>query len=361
MPSQPPPGKASPDASHAARAAGLRYVSDEEPGIRRRRCGRGFTYVDASGETVRDERVRERIEGLAIPPAWKEVWICVSDDGHIQVTGRDDEGRKQYLYHPRWRLHREREKYRRLEELGPRLPVLRQSVGRALEESGLGYRRVVAGAVRLLDRAGLRVGSEAYAEENESFGLTTLRKEHASVRGPQLRLQFRGKSGQERDVVVRDAGLTRLVRALLRTRDENLFAFENGASDARPTRLRPDHVNDFLRDLLDAETTAKDFRTWIGSVEALRFLATSRPDDESDASKMAIGAVDAAAEVLGNIRSTAREFYVHPGLLHAFESGELSRLVDRAKLPPRRPGFRQGERLLIALLPELEIPEEEED
>jgi DNA topoisomerase I len=360
MPSQRPLGKASPDASHAARAAGLRYVSDEEPGIRRRPCGRGFTYIDASGETIREERVRARIADLAIPPAWREVWICASEDGHLQVTGRDEEGRKQYLYHSRWRLHREREKYQRLQEIGPRLPMLRQAVGRALEDSGLGRPRVVAGAVRLLDQAGLRLGSEAYAEENESFGLTTLRKEHASVRGQRLRLRFQGKSGQEQDLVVRDAALTRLVRALLRTDEENLFAFENGAADERVTRLRPEHVNDYLRELLGTEATAKDFRTWLGSVEALRVLATSEPDGQRDAAQIAIGAVDAAAEVLGNLRSTAREFYVHPGLLQAFESGSLPRLVDRAKLPPPRPGFRQGERLLIALLPKLEIPDAEE-
>ncbi|HUF75194.1 MAG TPA: hypothetical protein VMM35_02905 [Longimicrobiales bacterium] len=354
--------RSAPDASHAARAAGLRHACDEEPGIHRRRCGRGFTYVEeASGETVRDEGVRGRFADLAIPPAWQDVWICRWEDGHLQVTGRDEEGRKQYLYHPRWRRHREGEKYRRLQEIGPRLPVLRQAVGRALEDSGLGRPRVVAGAVRLLDQAGLRMGSEVHAEENESFGLTTLRKEHASVRGAQLRLQFQGKSGQDHDVVVRDAALARLVRALLRTDEESLFAFENGATDERVTRLRPEHVNDYLRELLDTEATAKDFRTWMGTVEALRVLAVSEPDGESDAAQMAIGAVDAAAEVLGNLRSTAREFYVHPGLLHAFLSGTLPRLVDEAKLPPPRPGFRQGERLLLALLPNLVIPEAEED
>ena len=361
MPSPRPPGNASPDASHAARAAGLRYVCDEEPGIRRRRCGRGFSYVDASGETVRDKDVRRRIADLAIPPAWREVWICTCEDGHLQVTGRDEQGRKQYLYHPRWRLHRERVKYERLQEIGPQLPVLRQAVGRALDESGLGHERVVAGAVRLLDRAALRLGSEAYTEENESFGLTTLRKEHVSVRGTRLRLQFLGKSGQEQDVRVRDERLTRLVRALLKTDEENLFAFENGDPDRRVTRLRPEHVNEYLRELLGPEATAKDFRTWLGSVEALRVLVTREPNGEKEASKIAIGAVDAAAEVLGNLRSTAREFYVHPGLLHAFESGELTGLVEGAKLPPARPGFRQGERLLIALLPKLEIPDDEVD
>ena len=351
------PGKPSPDARDAARAAGLRYASNEEPGIVRRRCGRGFTYVDGEGRTVRDERVRERIDGLAIPPAWGEVWICASDRGHLQATGRDDEGRKQYLYHPRWRAHRDQEKYRRLAEIGPRLPALRQAVGRALERSGLGRERVVAGAVRLLDHAGLRVGSEVYAEENESFGLTTLRKQHVTLRRERVRLQYQGKSGQERDVVVRDAALARLVRALLRTDEENLFAFENGSAES-VTRLRPEHVNEYLRGVLGIDATAKDFRTWLGSVEALRVLASIHPEDEVVPEKVAIEAVDAAAEALGNVRATAREFYVHPGLLQAFESGQLRSLAARATLPPSRPGFRQGERLLLALLPKLKIPVE---
>ena len=350
--------RATTDGADAAREAGLRYVCDEEPGIRRRRAGRGFTYVDHEGNTVRDERVRARIDGLAIPPAWRDVWICALEDGHMQVTGRDEEGRKQYLYHPRWRAYREQEKYRRLAEIGPRLPVLRQAVARAMEERGLGRGRVVAGAVRLLDRAGLRMGSETYAEENESFGLTTLRKEHVTVGRARLRLQYMGKSGQERDVVVRDALLTRLVRDLLRTDEENLFAFQNGSEGGSLTRLRPEHVNDYLREMLGTDATAKDFRTWMGSVEALRVLASVDLEEEDDAARIAIEAVDAAAEALGNVRATARSFYVHPGLLHAFESGELRSLVDRAELPPSRPGYRRGERLLLALLPMLEIPPE---
>jgi DNA topoisomerase-1 len=351
-----PPGKPSLDAQDAARAAGLRYVSDEQPGICRRRCGRGFTYVDAEGRTVRDGSVRERISALAIPPAWSEVWICSAEHGHLQATGRDDEGRKQYLYHARWRAYRDQEKYRRLADIGPRLPALRRAVGRALEGSGLERNRVVAGAVRLLDQAGLRVGSEVYAEENESFGLTTLRKDHVSLRRERLRLQYPGKAGQERDVVVRDGALARLVRALLRTDEENLFAFENGATGGRYTRLRPEHVNEYLRGVLGTDATAKDFRTWLGSVEALRVLASADPGVESEPERVAIDAVDAAAEVLGNLRATAREFYVHPGLLHAFESGELASLLEQVELPASRPGFRKGERLLLGLLPKLKIP-----
>lgn len=350
------------DPVEAAEAAGLRYVSDEEPGIRRRKCGRGFTYRDSRDRTVRDPELRERIEALVIPPAWQEVWICPDEDGHIQATGRDEEGRKQYRYHPRWRRIRDREKYRRLHDLGLRLPVLRQGVGRLLEGRELDRERVVAGAVRLLDLGALRLGSEAYTEENESFGLTTLRREHVVARGARLRFRFVAKSGQERDVVVRDAALARLLRDLQKVDEERLFVFRNGSDD--PSRLRPEHVNGYLRDVLRSDVTAKDFRTWAGSVEVLLALSSVQDVAEEDRHGVVLDAIDAAAGLLGNKRTTARDFYVHPGLVHAFESGELGRLVGEASLPPSRPGYRKGERLLLALLPRLdaiaEAAEEEE-
>jgi DNA topoisomerase I len=351
---------AAPDPTETAEAAGLRYVSDEDPGICRKPCGRGFTYRDARGKTIRDRELRERLEDLAIPPAWRDVWICPHEDGHLQVTGRDEEGRKQYLYHPRWRRTRDRIKYARLEKLGARLPQLRQRVGRHLDGAGLERERVVAGAVRLLDRAALRLGSEAYTEENDSFGITTLRKEHVEKRGARMRFRFEAKSGQERDVVVRDERLARLVGDLLRVDDERLFVFENGNETHRTlSNLRPEHVNAYLRDAFQGEITAKDFRTWTGSVAVLLELerALDRSEDERDAA--VVEAIDAAAELLGNRRPTARDFYVHPGLLDAYGGGELEALIRGASLPRRRPGFRTGERLLLALLPRLEVSEEE--
>jgi DNA topoisomerase-1 len=350
-----PEAKEAVDARETALEAGLRYVTDEDPGIRRRRCGKGFTYVNGNGKTVRSARARERIAELVIPPAWEDVWICAHADGHIQATGRDGEGRKQYLYHHRWRVVRDREKYRGLGDLGRRLPALRQRVGRDLGASGVGRRRVVAGAVRLLDRAALRVGSEVYTEENESFGLTTLRKDQVRSRKGCVRFQFDAKGGQERDVAVRDVALARLISDLRRTPTDNLFVFHDGAGDRESAiRLRPEHVNDYLRDALGADVTAKDFRTWAGCLEALRALSSSLDLPVEDRDAAILGAVDAAAEVLGNQRSTAREFYVHPGLLHAFEAGELADLIGGATLAPRRPGFRDGERLLLALLPHLD-------
>ena len=343
-----------------AREAGLSYVSDEDPGIRRRRCGRGFTYVDRRGRTVRNGPARSRIEELVIPPAWQEVWICAREDGHIQATGRDEEGRKQYLYHPRWRAVREREKYRRLGDLGRGLPSLRRRVGRDLARASLDRRRIVAGAVRLLDRAALRVGSEVYAEDNESYGITTLRKGHVARRGTRLRFQFEGKSGRERDIELRDAALARLVSELEKLEGEGLFAFvdvngSNGsASRTDPTQLRPEHVNDYLRDALGSDVTAKDFRTWAGSVEVLRTLSKSLEVAPEERSQVVVDAVDAAAEMLGNLRATAREYYVHPGIVRAFEEGELGGLIEGASSRSRPPGYRKGELLLLALLPSLD-------
>ena len=355
MPHDKNKGQSTPsDAVESARHAGLRYVSDEEPGIRRRRCGSGFAYIDIDGSTVPRGAGRERIEALVIPPAWQDVWICPREDGHIQATGRDEEGRKQYLYHPHWRAHRDLQKYRRLLDLGPRLPKLRRRIGRELRATGIDKTRVVAGAIRLLDRVALRVGSEIYAEENESFGITTLRKEHVRLDGNRVRLRFDGKSGIPRDVTLRDHRLSHLIKDLRRVPGESLFVFKNGENGATSeVQLRPDHVNDRLRDVLDCEVTSKDFRTWAGSVEVLCVLSRSLHVDESERDRVVLEAVDAAAELLGNLRSTAREFYVHPGLLAAYETGKLEGLIQRAKPAGSQPGLRRGEELFLAVLPEL--------
>ena len=343
-------------AQETARAAGLRYVSDADEGIRRRRCGKGFTFVDGRGSTVRDEATRKRIAELAIPPGWKEVWICTRPDGHVQVTGRDDEGRKQYIYHPRWRAAREREKYERLREFGLRLPVVRQRVGRDLSRTSHSKERAVAGVIRLLDMAAIRVGNEEYAQDNDSYGVTTLRDRHVNVRGERIRLSFTGKSGKEVDFEIRDRSLARLLRELCRLPGEEVFCYRNG--DSGLSRVTSGDVNDYLREASGADITAKDFRTWAASVHALNLLAAA-PDDLSDAERraLALEVLDESAELLANTRATAREFYVHPGLLRAYEEGALGGLLGRAsdqRRDIRRPGFRQGEALFLALLPKLE-------
>lgn len=339
-----------PDGIETAEAAGLRYVSDDEKGIRRRRCGRGFTYVHPGGKTVRDPATRTRIDELAIPPAWTEVWICRDAEGHLQVTGRDDMGRKQYLYHERWRTGRDRIKYARMAEFGERIPALRRKVERDLSLKGLERRRVIAGAIRMLDRGALRLGSDAYTAENESFGVTTLLKEHVTLNADGVSFRFPSKSGQERDVTFQDEPLARLVRALRRVEGERLLVYRTESGALAP--VRPEQVNDYLREGLSCEATAKDFRTWAGTLEALHALMDA-PDD-ADRPGTIIEAIDAAAERLGNRRPAARDYYVHPGLVRVFEQGRLVELVEGLGTPPSVAGLKMDERRLLALLPLLE-------
>jgi DNA topoisomerase-1 len=344
-------------AAEAAASEGLSYVTDGDAGIARRRCGLGFTYLNSRGVTIRDDAVRARIAELAIPPGWQDVWICPRPDGHIQATGRDDDGRKQYIYHPRWREARDRSKYRRLGELGARLPTLRAQVGRALARSATDQERVVAGVVRLLDIAAVRVGNECYAEDNGSFGATTLLRRHLRVSGDHLRFRFPAKSGQESDICLRDRALADLIRDLRKLRAEDLFVFRD--AEGGLGHVRPSHVNDYIRAHTTPDASAKDFRTWAASVKALQVLAGARDRREgtSDPSDMVLEAVDAAAALLGNSRATARESYVHPGLLQAFTTGALSDLMASAAVTTRaghKPGFRRGECLFLALLPHLD-------
>lgn len=344
------PSSAQPDAMATARSAGLRYVSDDEKGIRRRRCGRGFTYVNPAGKTVRDPGTKKRIETLAIPPAWTEVWICRDADGHLQVTGRDDVGRKQYLYHDRWRTGRDRVKYARLAEFGERIPALRRKVERDLSTTGLDRRRVIAGAIRMLDRGALRLGSDAYTAENDSFGVTTLLKEHVTLGSDGVSFRFPSKSGQERAVTFQDEPLARLVRALRRVEGDRLLVYRTESGTL--TALRPEQVNDYLREALSCEATAKDFRTWAGTLEALHALMDA--PDGSDRPSSLVEAIDAAADRLGNGRPAARDYYVHPGLVGAFEQGRLTELVEEIGTPPSVAGLKVDERRLLALLPLLE-------
>jgi DNA topoisomerase-1 len=320
--------------------------------FQRRRCGRGFSYRTPGGETVRDEETRARFEALAIPPGWTEVRIAVAERGHIQATGRDEEGRKQYIYHAEWRAARDREKYRRLETLGRGLPALRSRVGRDLRREGLPRRRVAAAAVRLLDRLAMRIGHEEYAEENESYGVTTLRKRHVRVSGDDVKLRFEAKGGARRELETRDAALVRIIHDLRSLRGKRLLRYR---SEGEILPLRARDVRDYLRASVDPTVTAKDFRTWTGTVCFLERIRRRDPASD-DRQAVVLEVLDEVADVLGNTRATTRDFYVHPGLPEAYEAGALDGLVrrveaDRARL--RRPGHRSGEALLLALLPHL--------
>jgi len=328
-------------AAHAAEA-GLRYVSDTEPGVRRVRCGRGFTYRDPDGAVVRDDRTLDRIRSLAIPPAWTDVWICAHPSGHLQATGRDARGRKQYRYHPRWRTVRDADKFDRLSEFGAGLPTLRSRVARDLQLEGLPRTRVVALVVRLLDETLIRVGNEEYAEENETFGLTTMRTSHASFRRGTVHFDFVGKGGIEHEIAVADARLARIVRRCHELGGKQLFTYIDESGERVP--VGSSDVNAYLREVAGEMVSAKDFRTWGGTVLATEYLADQSLD--GDPARALVAAVDHAAEALGNTRSVCRSSYIHPDVLRAFPNGDL-----HAAWAEARPGgrLRKAERATLAI------------
>jgi len=334
------------DALDAADAAGLRYVSDESPGIRRVRRGRGFSYVDASGNTVADPAVRSRIEGIVIPPAWTDVWICPSADGHVQATGRDARGRKQYRYHPRWREVRDATKYDRLGGFGRLLPGVREQVDADLARAGFPPEKAMALVVRLLDDTLIRVGNDEYAAANESFGLTTLRPEHVDVGRDRIEFDFVGKGGAERRVTLDDRRLAKIVRQCSELGGQELFAYRDDAGDVRD--VGSSDINTYLREISDADVTAKDFRTWGGTCVVGAALALCRPPRrDREAEKQVLGAIDVAAEVLGNTRAVCRNCYVHPAVLAAYRAGELA---DRWKAARPSARFDRTERMVLSLL-----------
>ena len=335
----------------AARGAGLRYVSDEMPGIRRRRSGRGFAYTGPDGKPVRAADV-SRIKRLAIPPAWTDVWISPSPDGHIQATGRDARGRKQYLYHDRWREVRDEAKYERLVPFGKALPRLRARVRRDLDLRGTPREKVLAAVVRLLDRTLVRVGNEEYARENESYGATTLLDEHVRVQGDRLRFRFRGKSGKEHVIGLLDRKLARLVKLLDELPGQELFQYVDDDGELMP--VRSDDVNDYLRDATGEHFTAKDFRTWAGSVLALHALAQKdKPESERQAKRELAEAIKWVASLLGNTPTVCRKCYVHSALIEAFLDGRISQVPEReldSMLADVEAGLRPEERALMRFL-----------
>lgn len=334
----------------SARAAGLRYVDDGMPGIRRRRCGRGFTYLDAAGETVRDPAERARFEALAIPPAWTDVWICPFPDGHLQATGRDDRSRKQYRYHPDWREVRDRTKFERLHEFGTVLPRLRGRIERDLDLAGLPRERVLAAVVRLLEESLIRVGNDEYARGNGSYGLTTLRRRHADVDGTTVRFEFWAKSGRRCETEVDDPRLAEIVRDCQELRGQELFTYLDDEESRRD--VGSGDVNEYLREVTGEDFTAKDFRTWAGTVHAaalLRRRCGEGERTEREAKSCVVATVREVAERLGNTAATCREFYIHPAVLDAFVDGTLARVAGGAA-PPGPRGLSADERLTLDLL-----------
>lgn len=298
-------------------------MSDDEPGYRRLKWGQGFTFRDLEGETIpRGSDERERLEDLAIPPAWTEVWICPDPNGHLLVTGRDDQGRKQYIYHPAWRRARHAVKYHRLLRFGWALPDLRSRLEEDLAREDLSREKVLALVVRLLQSTCIRIGNEKYRRENGSFGLTTLRNRHLQSSSSRIRFAFPGKGGDEIVVDVEDDDLVRLIRECRDAGEEELFQYVDGEGNTRP--IRSEDVNDYLHAIADEEFTAKDVRTWMGTVHALVALREIGPAEGSgEADRNVIEAIDRVAERLRNTRSVCRDAYVHPGLLESYREGWL--------------------------------------
>jgi DNA topoisomerase I len=341
------------DSKAAARAAELRYTSDTEPGIERRRRGKGFSYY-RGGRRVEDGATLARIRTLAIPPAWRDVWICPSPNGHIQATGKDAKGRKQYRYHPRWRSVRDAAKYEHVVLFAEALPRLRARVEKDLSARGLPRRKVVAAIIELMQRTCLRVGNDCYAEANKSYGLTTLQDHHAEIRGAEVRFRFRGKGGKPYQVQISDPRLARVVRRCRDIPGQRLFQYE--ASDGSYRAVTSGDVNDYLKEATGQPFSAKNFRTWgatlgvalvLGACEAARSMSHGK--------STVTRAIEQVAAQLGNTVAICRKCYVHPVVVEAYTGGTLHDALKRARAswngrPPR--GLRAEEALVLAFLQE---------
>ena len=313
----------------AARRAGLMYVTDGVPGITRRRAGKGWSFSKPGGGRITSARERQRILSLAIPPAWTDVWICPDPKGHIQATARDAKGRKQYRYHPDYRESRERSKFRRILELSEVLPSIREQAETDLRAPELSRRQILATAVQLLDKTLIRVGSDEYARENRSFGLTTLRSRHVKIEGSELRFTFRGKSGVQHALSVRDRRISRIIQRCQDLPGQELFQYID--PEGRRITIASDDVNAYLREIAVSDVTAKDFRTWGGTMLAGTELRSMGPTlTKRDATGNINAALDAVAQRLGNTRAVCRKYYVHPALLDAYLEGRTAAASKKA-------------------------------
>ena len=303
----------------AAEEAGLQYVSDDRPGYTRRANDGEFDYLDTQGKQIRDERRLLRIKRLAIPPAWTDVWICPSANGHIQATGRDARRRKQYRYHERWREIRDENKFWRLADFAKALPQIRKRVDHDIKLTGLPREKVLATVVRLLERTFIRIGNDEYARENKSFGLTTMKNRHVTVKGARLRFRFRGKSGRQHEVDVTDRRIAKIVAKCQDLPGQDLFQYVN---DGDVRDVTSQDVNDYLREITNEDFTAKDFRTWAGTLLAALALNAQESFETKKQAKANIkAAICAVAELLGNTPAICRKCYVHPAIIEAYISG----------------------------------------
>jgi DNA topoisomerase-1 len=315
-----------PHPTTSARTAGLHYSTDTTPGIRRVKSGRGFRYVKADGKSVTSRGDLARIRSLVIPPAWTDVWISPDPRGHLQATGRDARGRKQYRYHPRWREVRDETKYGRMIEFGRAIPVIRRRTALDLRKNGLPRRKVLAAVVQLLEKTFIRVGNDEYARTNNSFGLTTMRDGHVKVNGSKVRFIFRGKSGVSHALELDDRRLARIVKQCRDLPGQELFQYIDEAG--RPVDVASDDVNAYLKEIAGRDFTSKDFRTWAGTVLAAELLRDFKAVDSAAAAKKnVVRAIEQVAKQLGNTKAVCRKCYVHPAVIDAYLDGTMMRTV----------------------------------
>jgi DNA topoisomerase-1 len=335
-----------------ARRAGLHYVRNLDEGWRRRRCGRGFTYLSSSGKRLTGKRTLQRIARLAIPPAWEDVRICPSPTGHLQAIGRDAKGRQQYLYHADWHAISAATKFDRLERIGALLPKIRRRVRRDLGRKGLQKERIVAAVVRLIDKAHLRVGSPIYAQDNGSYGATTLTAEQVQIEDITISLDFPGKSGKQTEVLLSDAKVASVIQQCEEIRGQFLFCYRDDAGDYRP--VSSSDVNAYLLAVANEPLSAKDFRTWWACVMALKHLQVQLDKADGKATRRAITrAIEQTAEAMGHTKAVCQQSYIHPGLLAAAEKGNLQTLLREYDVsecsPPAE--LTRDEAQFLAILP----------
>ena len=324
----------------------LRDVNADEPGIRRKRAGKGFTYLAPDGSRITDPDVLNRIRSLGVPPAYREVWICLTPDGHIQATGRDEKGRKQYRYHPRWNELRDQTKFDRMIAFGEALPTIRERVQQDLALPGMPREKILATVVELLGTTFIRIGNEEYARHNESFGLTTMQDEHVAVEGSKVHFEFRGKSGKEHVIDLKDRRLAKIIKKSQDLPGEHLFQYKD--VDGTVRAITSSDVNAYLREITGQDFTAKDFRTWGGTTLALLALTGIDPAENKGALRKNLSAmVKEVSSQLGNTTTVCRKYYIHPRVLEAYGEGKLAPFAG--EVPP---GLRPAEAALLTLLRE---------
>jgi DNA topoisomerase-1 len=316
------------DPIEAAAGIGLQYVLDDQPGIQRQRRGKKFVYIGLNGEPIRDEAEIRRINSLAIPPAYKDVWICPLPNGHLQATGRDARGRKQYRYHALWRMIRDQTKFTRMIIFSQSLPTIRQQIEHDLALPGLPKQKVLAAIIKLMELTRIRVGNEEYARTNQSYGLTTMQDEHVDIQGTKLQFRFRGKSGVEHDIELTDRRLARIVKRCQDLPGQSLFQYIDQQGECQT--IRSEDVNNYLREISNQNFTAKDFRTWAGTVLAASHLAEIEPCSSETAAKKNISeVVKVVASHLGNRPATCRKYYVHPAIFEAYLDQSLVQAMQQ--------------------------------